>query len=861
MASTDQPLCSFTSSALPLESLLVLDWQGQEAISQPYRFDVSLASQNPLLDDEAMLGKPACLTLFDAMGAPHPYHGVISQVEQLDCDDQYFYFRVVLEPRMALLRQQRFSEIWLDKSLPELIRAVLFDVDLIRTGPGLGSDSEAEGYDFDIRLAQDDLALNPVNFTCQFEETSFDFLSRMLEYYGVYYFFEQQADHEALVLCGDLRYQPQVPIALTYFPMHSTLEAAEKMSVVRSFRLRRSSQSRTVVLQDFSASAAQLQLKASASVADACLPSTADAEHRTVIQASAAFRGEYGLYGEHLGSNNEGVWLATRRAQAIGCRHREFYGSGSATGVRAGYPMQLLNHQNLAFNIGYQVIEVRHDGSQPLPGLGDDKLGRNGSSSTSFIALPGDIQFRAPCITPRPNVQGLLSAVIDGDDNSTQPLLNEHGCYKVIFPFVRGDKASTRGSAWLRMATMSSGANHGMHFPLLKGAEVLISFIGGDPDRPIITGSVPNSENPNIVNASNATQSGFTSPGGHYLSIDDNEVNSRVMLGAPAGNTSLTLGQNGATGAQLSTNSHMGLASSSFHQEVSGIYSKKIMPIGDDAESGIQSSNANTEGAGPPSGASEGAGAPAPAAADPSKLKKSKTSSTNLLTGMTNYNKINGMLVETNTAASQVSASLCATKVELNVVGAATTWKLGGAIHEYAANVITRKYGKENKKVVAKTEDVVLVQHNKICASVNETVARKETSGTYVVTAEIYIQNCVGFSIIALNAKEAYIAAPTITLKGNVVIEGKLTVGGGISCIGALNSEAGITTMGQVVAESGSFANLKATSPILGTLSEFPVPDPAAAESMAGVTTTEAGFELLRRDADAATDAATQVPE
>jgi uncharacterized protein involved in type VI secretion and phage assembly len=73
-------------------------------------------------------------------------------------------------------------------------------------------------------------------------------------------------------------------------------------------------------------------------------------------------------------------------------------------------------------------------------------------------------------------VQGVLSAVVDGDEDTGRPLLNEHGCYRVSFPFIRGEKNATRGSAWLRMATLSSGSSHGMNFPLLKGTEVLVSF-------------------------------------------------------------------------------------------------------------------------------------------------------------------------------------------------------------------------------------------------------------------------------------------------------------------------------------------------------------------------------------------------
>lgn len=593
MSLLDQPLCSFSSSALPFEPMLVVEWRGEEAISRPYRFEVKLASINPLLDDEAMLGQPATLSLTDAKGMAQPYHGIITEAELLDGDSQYFYFRVVLEPRMALLRQSRFSEIWLNKSLPDLIRAVLAEAALNIEGPGT-SGAEADSYDFDIRLAQGDLALNESSFTCQFEETSFAFLSRLLEYYGVYYFFEQQDDHEALVFCGDQRYQSQTETLLNYRPLDTALDAGQGIALTRTFNRRLASQPKDVVVQDFSATNAQLQLKDSASIASASIAADADSEQSQAAANAPGFNGEQWLYGEHFGSNKEGQELAKLRAQALGCRHREFHGKGRAVGLRAGYPMRLLGHLRLTLNTQYQVIQVQHDGSQPLPGLGQDQAGTAGDINTRFIAIPGDVQFRPQRLTRKPRVQGLLSAIVDGDDTG-QPLLNQHGCYKVIFPFIRGDKGATRGSAWLRMATMSSGANHGMHFPLLKGTEVLVSFLGGDPDRPVITGSVPNSENPNKVNEENATQSGLSTPGGHFMAMEDDPSGRKMKLGAPEGQTLFTMGNGRYSGADLSTNDHVNVASSSSQQQIGQQYKFVAGPVTGPAKSSAAEYKSPTE--------------------------------------------------------------------------------------------------------------------------------------------------------------------------------------------------------------------------------------------------------------------------
>lgn len=575
MSLSDSPLCTFSSLApsLLLEKFWVQQWQGEDKLSKPYRFTLRLATKNSLLNDESLLGERGVLTFFEELAAPHTYHGVVTEVAYLDSDAIYHYYQVILEPRVTKLRHFYFSEIWLDKSQPELIRDVLLLADLKVEGPGL-SGAPVDAYDFDIRIPLKDIALTQAPFTCQFEESSFAFLSRLLEYFGIYYFFEQGAQGEALVFCGDRQYQPQTPSVLTYRRQDSELEVGQGLAVVRSFERKLVQQVAQIHLQDFSASKADVQLHCSASVAAASLAADAPLEQHQQLAQSAGFIGVRGVYGEHFGSTEAGQWLATRRAQAIGCRHREFHGAGRAGQVRAGYPVLLAGHPRLLLNTTYHVIEVSHQGYQPLPGLGQGgEMAAN--VATRFVALPVDVQFRPACTTPKPWVQGLLSAIVEGDEHSDMPLLNEHGCYKVSFPFIRGSKNATRGSAWVRMATPSSGSGHGMNFPLLKGAEVLVSFLGGDPDRPVIVGSVPNSANPNRVNERNVTQSGLSTPGGHVLAMEDRPAGKMMLMSTPTG-SAFSLGQGAVKGAHLRTNDHMQFASTSYQHEVPGVYKMTV---------------------------------------------------------------------------------------------------------------------------------------------------------------------------------------------------------------------------------------------------------------------------------------------
>ena len=261
MSLSDSPLCTFSSLApsLLLEKFWVQQWQGEDKLSKPYRFTLRLATKNSLLNDESLLGERGVLTFFEELAAPHTYHGVVTEVAYLDSDAIYHYYQVILEPRVTKLRHFYFSEIWLDKSLPELIRDVLLLADLKVEGPGL-SGAPVDAYDFDIRIPLKDIALTQAPFTCQFEESSFAFLSRLLEYFGIYYFFEQGAQGEALVFCGDQQYQPQTPSVLTYRRQDSELEVGQGLAVVRSFERKLVQQVAQIHLQDFSASKADVQL-------------------------------------------------------------------------------------------------------------------------------------------------------------------------------------------------------------------------------------------------------------------------------------------------------------------------------------------------------------------------------------------------------------------------------------------------------------------------------------------------------------------------------------------------------------------------------------------------------------------------
>jgi type VI secretion system secreted protein VgrG len=209
--------------------------------------------------------------------------------------------------------------------------------------------------------------------------------------------------------------------------------------------------------------------------------------------------------------------------------------------------MQLSLHYRSSFNGNYLITEVEHGGSQAgvlLSGVNTpfntDKAGT--FYECKFKAIPSAKQFRPERVTPKPKILGTLTATIDDEGSGTYAQVNEYGQYKVELMYDLSDKPTNKGSAWVRMATPYAGPRNGMHFPLLKGTEVLLGFMSGDPDQPVILGAVTNSENPNVVSDQNATFNGFVTAGANMLSANDRAGKESMHFYSPQGGTSIIIG-------------------------------------------------------------------------------------------------------------------------------------------------------------------------------------------------------------------------------------------------------------------------------------------------------------------------------
>lgn len=503
---------TFVSWGLPIDTFGVIRFQGVEGLSTCYRFDINLVSDQTELDLAKIIGSPATFTIKRPEG-DIPFNGILAEFEQEHAVGPYAFYRAVLVPKLWWLSLTHHNQVFLDMTLPEILTAVLQDGGLT-------------WQDFGLRLKND----YPVwEYVCQYRESHLDFISRWMERDGIYYFFEQTDSEAKLILTDTLIAHTTMPQGHTFrYSQPSGLDSAHQEEVVHRFNCCQRMLPAQVSLKDYNYRAPSLELTCQAPV-------------------TSNGRGEVYLYGEHFRTPQEGQALAAIRVEEYLCQQQVFQGDSYVPLLRPGYIFGLTEHYRSDFNQNYLTTTLNHQGSQSgylLAGLRDTLTDAEKKPyyRNTFTAIPNRIQFRPPRRTEKARFFGTMNATIDAAGSGQYAELDSQGRYKVRLPFDRSDRSGGKASAFLRMMQPYGGSDHGMHFPLHKGTEVLLTFIDGDPDRPIIAGAVPNPSNPSLVNDGTATKNLLTTAGQNKIHMEDQAGSQRVLLQTPTANSFIRMG-------------------------------------------------------------------------------------------------------------------------------------------------------------------------------------------------------------------------------------------------------------------------------------------------------------------------------
>jgi type VI secretion system secreted protein VgrG len=491
----------------------VVGFHGREATSRLYRFDVFLIAPADDLDFELsdVVGTKARLALGAGAGIlPCFFAGIVGDIELIQDYGGKALLRVVIVPRLADLALSRHSRVFTDMSAIDVIKAVL-------------EENGVTDYESHVGAAAVE------EHICQYRESDLDFISRWMEREGIRYSFEHREEGEKLILADDATY-PDEPLGtpVRYYPQIAEHWSGTPTSF-RAFSSRHTSVTSGVKVRDNDYARPSLKLSGAALV-------------------SPTGSGEVNLYGERFWSPGAGQRLAQIRAQEQITRKDVFHALGARLHLHAGYAFELEDHPRAAFNARYLVTEAHHYGNQAtgldhfkkLLGLENDDL-----YLVDVSAISAAIQFRPASATPWPRIYGFEGAVVDGAATSEYAQIDAQGRYNVKFHFDESALENGKASTLVRMMQPHGGDIEGFHFPLRKGTEVVVSFLGGDPDRPVISGVVPNTLTPSAVTSGNHTKNVIQTGGRNRFELEDQSGQERVTLSTPLANSLLRMGSPG----------------------------------------------------------------------------------------------------------------------------------------------------------------------------------------------------------------------------------------------------------------------------------------------------------------------------
>jgi len=497
----------FVSQALPEDTFGVVNFKGSEGFSTCYQFEIMLVAGDPEIDLAAVLQNPAVFTILRDDG-DIPFHGILSQFEQLHSVDEFVFYQAVLVPKLWWLSLTHHNQIFLDKTAPQIIEAVLQDGGLTP-------------LDFELKLQN---SYPTWEYICQYRESHLNFVSRWMEREGMYYYFEQTADGEKVIITDtNLSHTAMAEGQTMYYSPPSGLDERHREEVIHALICKQKLLPGKLHVQDYNYRTPSVNLSAEASV-------------------STQGRGEVHIYGEHFRTLQEGSGLANIRVQELQSHEKRFRGESTIPYLRTGYRFDLDRHYRDSFNQPYLTIELSHEGSQTgylVSGIREtlSETEKRPYYRNNFVTIPGNIQYRHPKTTPKPHFHGTINARIDAAGSGEYAQLDEQGRYKVVLPFDLSGRREGKASHWMRMAQPYAGENQGMHFPLHKHTEVLLTFIEGDPDRPIIASAIPNPESPSPVSTQNQTKSIIqTGKGPATSSVGAKYVDGRAGKGSKSSN-------------------------------------------------------------------------------------------------------------------------------------------------------------------------------------------------------------------------------------------------------------------------------------------------------------------------------------
>jgi type VI secretion system secreted protein VgrG len=512
--------------------LLLVGFTGYEAISQPFRFNLDLLSEDrEQVKFENLLGQPVLITLMLQTDEPRFFHGICSRLSEgaQDGDNETFTtftnYSLEVVPQFWLLTRRAQSRIFQHMTVPDILKKVL---------TGLDVSYELSG------------TFQPRDFCVQYRETDFNFASRLMEEEGIYYFFKHTEEGHKMVVANTPQTHPNLPSSseIIYEGLSGGLRDEDR---ILSWEKTQELRSGKFTLWDHCFELPHKHLDATEPIQGSV--EVGEVTHKLQVGNNDKLEiYDYpGGYAQRFDGINKGGGEQSSELQKI------FEDNKRTTKIRIQQEalpgLVILGSSNCRqFNTGHKFTLKRHfdgDGDYLLTDINHScrlKEYRSGSDGqfnyqNTFRCIPFELPFRPFRSTPRPTVSGSQTAVVVGPPGE-EIFTDKYGRVKVQFHWDREGQVNADSSCWIRVAQDLAGKQWGAFFLPRIGQEVVVDFLEGDPDQPIIVGSVynasemppyklPDEKTKTVLFKSNSSKGGG---GFNEIRIEDSKSKEQIFI-------------------------------------------------------------------------------------------------------------------------------------------------------------------------------------------------------------------------------------------------------------------------------------------------------------------------------------------
>jgi type VI secretion system secreted protein VgrG len=437
---TDAKASLKVTTPLGTDALLLRGFSGEESLSEPFLFALDMVTEHSDLDVTQLVGAAATVTLTDGLGNTRLFNGLVARVTVAGSA-----WIAELRPWLWMLKLTTDSKIFQSLSIPDIITSVF-------TSLGFS--------DYKSQLTG---SYSPLDYCVQYQETAFDFVSRLMEQAGIWYFFTHTASAHTLVLADD-------PSAIVPCENAATVNFIDLPPDKRWLA--------DLPVWDIGLSTAVASGKYQADDFNFETPSTG----LTVAASTATGKLQIYDYPGLYQVKADGESLSTIRLQEFAAPTSILSGNSPIRHLRPGAKVTLAQHPVTALNTAWSIRSVSHQAS------------RN-EYQNSFSCFPSSITWRSPRRTPRPCIPGTQTAMVTGKAGE-EIWTDQYGRIKVQFHWDQFGKNDENSSCWIRVAQSWAGKGWGAWTLPRIGQEVVVSFLEGDPDQPLVTGCVYNGDFP-----------------------------------------------------------------------------------------------------------------------------------------------------------------------------------------------------------------------------------------------------------------------------------------------------------------------------------------------------------------------------